>query len=123
MTLVAVICSLFIVAVGAIGVVSPPRLVALIRRVQTPAGLYFAAGFRLVFGVALYLAAPASRAPEALHVLGVVAVLAGIATPFFGLARYRQILDWWLARGPGFMRAWAGFALALGALLTYALVT
>ena len=123
MTLVAVICSLFIVAMGAIGVVSPLRLVALIRRIQTPAGLYFAAGFRLVLGVALYIAAPASRAPEALHVLEVVAVFAGIATPFFGLARYRQVLDWWLARGQGLMRAWAGFVLALGALLIYALVS
>ncbi len=114
--------SLFLAAVGAVGVVAPSRFVALIRRFQRPAGLYFATVFRIVLGVALFLAAPASRAPELLLVAGVVGVVAGVATPLFGLERFRQLLDRLSARGPVFVRAWAGMALGLGLFLAYAVL-
>lgn len=122
MTFIAVVCTLFIAAVGALGVVSPSRLLAFVRRVQTPAGLYFAAGFRIVMGVAMFSAAATSRAPGLLQIFGVFVVLAGLATPFFGLPRYRALLDWWSARGTTFVRAWAAVAVVFGSLLAYALL-
>ena len=120
MALVALVLSLFIAALGALGVASPARLLLVVQFFQTRAGLYFAAAFRVVFGVALFLAAPASRAPELMRILGVVIILAGLITPFFGLARFRTLLDWWSARGTAFVRAWAAFAFAFGLLLAYA---
>lgn len=122
MTLVALAISLFVVAMGALGVVSPPRLIAFVRRFQTPGGLYTAAALRLVLGAALYLAAPDSRAPDFLHVLGVVIFVAGVITPLFGLDRFRRLLAWWESRGVIFIRAWALVALLFGLGLTYLLV-
>jgi hypothetical protein len=121
-TLIALILSLFIAALGALGVVSPSRLLGVVRRFQTPTGLYFAAGLRVALGAALFFAAPDSRAPELLRILGVVIIVAGVITPFFGLARFRRLLDWWSGQGPAFVRAWAAFALLFGLLLAYAVV-
>lgn len=111
-----------LVALGAVGFASPARLLAFVRTFLTQRGLYAVAAIRLVLGVALVAAAPASRAPDALRVLGVIAVVAGMATPFFGVDRFRRVLDWWTARGHGFVRAWSVIVMALGALLVYAVV-
>jgi predicted lysophospholipase L1 biosynthesis ABC-type transport system permease subunit len=84
MTLVALALSLSIAALGALGVVSPARLLGVVSRFQTPAGLYAAAAIRIVLGSALVVAAPDSRAPDVLPVLGVFIVFAGLVTPLFG---------------------------------------
>jgi hypothetical protein len=122
MTVIALVFSLLVAAMGALGIVSPSRLLGVVGYFQTPAGLYFAASVRLVMGVALLFAAPASRAPEVLLILGVVIIVAGFITLFFGLERFRRLIAWWSAQGPAFVRAWAAFACAFGLLLTYALV-
>lgn len=120
MAVVALILSLFIAALGGLGVASPSRLLGVVRSFQTPAGLYYAAGLRVVLGTALFFAAPDSRAPGLLRVLGVFVIVAGVITPFFGLERYRRLLEWWSLQGPVFVRVWAACALLFGLLLTYA---
>ena len=119
----ALLFSLLVVALGALGLASPSQVVRVARYFQTPPGLYFAAAVRVAMGVALFFAAPASRSPEVLRILGVVIIVAGVITPFFGLARFRRLFDWWSAKGPAFIRAQAAFALVLGLLLAYALVS
>lgn len=122
MALIAFAISLFVAALGALGIFSPPRLVNVVLHFQTRAGLYAAAALRLVFGAALFLAAPTSRAPEVVRIVGVIAFVAGLITPLFGLERFRRLLDWLSARGPVFIRLWASFALVFGLLLAYAII-
>ena len=120
MTFVALILSLAVAGLGAVGVASPSHLLAIVRRFQTPAGLYVAMAIRLVLGLALFLAAPASRAPDLLRILGIVIMVAGFITPLLGLERFRRLLDSWVTRGSGFIRSWAACAMAAGLLLAYA---
>jgi len=120
MNFIAFILSLFIAALGALGMVSPMRLLNIVRHFQSQAGIYAAAALRIILGVALFFAAPTSRAPEVVRILGIIILVAGLITPLFGLKCFRRLLDWWSARGPAFMRVWAGFALAFGLLLAYA---
>jgi len=122
MAFVALVLSLFVAALGALGMFSPMRLLDIVRHFQSPAGVYAAAALRIILGVALFLAAPTSRAPEVVRILGIIILVAGLITPLFGLERFRRLLDWWSARGPAFMRVWAGFALAFGLLLAYTVV-
>ena len=68
------------------------------------------------------MAAPTSRAPKTLRILGVVIIVAGLVTPLVGVERARMIVEWWAAQGSAFMRVWAGFVFALGLLLAYAVV-
>jgi hypothetical protein len=123
MTVIALVFTLSVAALGALGVVSPALLINYVRYFQTPSGLYLAAALRVVMGLALLFAAPASRAPEVLRILGVFIIAAGLLIPFIGLERFRRFVDWWSARGSTFVRAWAAFALGFGLLLAYALVS
>jgi hypothetical protein len=56
------------------------------------------------------------RPPEVVRVLGIIIFVSGL-TPLFGLKRFDRLLDGWSARGPVFMRVWAG--LAIGLFLAY----
>ncbi len=122
MTLVALIICLLTSAFGALGIASPSRLLGVVRYLQTPVGLYFAAGIRVLLGVALLFAAPTSRAPGLILILGVAIIVIGVITPFFGLERFRRLLDWWSAQGSAFVRGWAVLALVFGLSLAYAIV-
>ena len=117
MALVALLLSLLIAALGALGVVSPSRFLAVVRFFETPKGLYVAAALRVALGVALFLAAPSSRAPDALRIFGVLAVVAGVATPLLGRSRRATRA----LSGTGLtVRGWAALALVLGLLLAFA---
>ena len=122
MTVVALVFSLSVAALGAAGIVSPARLIDFVRYFQTRSGLYLAATLRVVMGLALFFAAPASRAPEVLRLVGAFIVVAGLLIPFIGLERFQGFFRWWSSLAPVFLRAWAAFAFAVGALLTYALI-
>jgi len=47
------------------------------------------AALRIALGLVFVLAAPASRAPRTLRVLGVIVIIAGLTTPSFGVAHAR----------------------------------
>lgn len=119
MARVAIALGIAISALGAMGVLSPHTLLAIGREFASPVGLFVAGAIRVVFGAVLILAAPASRAPQAIRVLGFVIVVAGVITPFFGVERASAILDWWSALGALLMRIPPAIALALGCGLVY----
>lgn len=120
MTIVVLVLSIFIAALGALGMAAPERLAGVVRSFQTRTGLYITGVTRIVFGVALVFAAPGSRAPAVLWILGIVIFVTGLITPVIGLERFRHLTDWWLARGPWFARIWGFVAFAMGLLLAYA---
>ncbi len=120
MQTLALILSLLIVALGTLGLVSPQRVAALARRFLTPGGLYLAAAIRILFGLVFVFAAPIAGAPELVRVIGVISIVAGVMTPLLRVEQHRKVLDWWVARGPLFMRVWSAVALVLGCVLAYA---
>jgi hypothetical protein len=97
-TLAVALFGILIIFLGLTGVVSPPRLFSLVSRWQSQLGLYLMAGIRILLGAALLFASADSRAPVYLQVFGGVALLAGVATPFFGLRRFEALLGWWRQR-------------------------
>src|SRR5262249_11307955 len=119
---ISIFLSLVIAALGAFCVFSPATLLQIGWQLATPVGLFVAAAIRFLFGAALALAAPTSRAPRSLRVIGLVIVVAGLMTPLFGVERARAVLGWWSAQGPSFARIWGGFALAVGSSLVYLLL-
>ena|SRR5262245_35254714 len=121
MWIVAFTFSLVVAALGALGVVAPGSLGAVVATLLTLTGLYVAAALRIVLGAALFVAAPASRFPRTFRVIGIPIVVAGLATPLVGVERARAIVEWETARGLMFMRIPATFALALGLFLVYAM--
>ena len=122
MTLVAIIICLFIAAVAAVGVVSPPRLLDALRKFQTPGRLVLLGVLRVFFGVAFLLAASASKAPGLFAIVGVIAIIKGVTVPLLGVERFRRLLDWWSARGTLLHRGWALVAVAISLALAYAAI-
>ena len=115
--------ALFIVAVGMAGVMAPDSLVTVGRYVITPVGLYAVAALRVGIGLVLMLVAPISRAPKTLRAIGAVVLVAGLATPSFGVERARAVLDWEVSQGTALIRIGAALVLTIGAFLAFAVAT
>ncbi len=122
MVLVALAMCALGAVLGVVGVANPEVLVSVVRVYETPTGLYAAAGIRLVFSVALFFAAPTSRAPRTLRILSAIGIVGGLAMPVVGVEGLQSRVEWYSALGPGFLRTHAVLTLGFSALLAYALV-
>jgi hypothetical protein len=119
MRLLGLVIGVLVLVGSAISFVAPDMLLSLGRSVTTPSGLYAIAALRIALGLVFVSAAPASRAPRTLRVLGVIVILAGLTTPWFGVVRTRAVLDWSASEGRSFMRLAAGVTMAIGSFLVY----
>jgi membrane-bound ClpP family serine protease len=99
--------------------VAPDLRLALERSVMTPAGFYAIAALRIALGLVFVLAAPASRASRTLRVLGLIVIIAGVTTPWFGVVRARAVVNWLESAAPLWMRVDAVAGMALGGFLVY----
>lgn len=122
MKLLAIVIGLLIGAVGLVGMVAPSLLLEFGRSLLTPTALYVVAALRIGIGVVLVRIAAVSRLPKVLRVLGVFFILAGLATPFFGVERARAVFDWWSSQGAWFMRVCAGVPVAFALFIVYAVI-
>lgn len=114
--------AVFMVLLGAWGVLAPSRITDFANRFSSKGGLWFASGIRLVLGFALWFAAPQSRAPLLLQVLGVVAIIAAAVIPLMGVDRFKAMIGWWAELSSASQRAWSVLAVAFGAAILWALL-
>jgi hypothetical protein len=114
--------AVFTLLMGVWGVLAPSGLIDFVARFGSKGGLWFAAGIRLVFGLALWFAAPASHAPLLLEVLGVITLVAAVVIAFMGADRFRALIDWWTKRSLTAIRFSCLFPVALGAVILWALL-
>jgi hypothetical protein len=119
----AFVIALVLLAMGTTGIIVPSSLAWVGEHSLRPGAFYLIAAMRVVFGGALVFAAPASRAPRTVRVLGYVVVVAGLATALVGLVamdRARGIVEWALQHGSGFGRLAGVLIAALGGFVAYA---
>lgn len=109
-----------IAAIGIFGVVAPSSLLEFGRSLQTPGALYVIAAVRVGFGAVLLSVASASRMPRTLRVIGIVVVVAGLLTPWFGVERTQAMVGWLSQHDPLFIRAWVSLAIVFGMFVIYA---
>jgi hypothetical protein len=123
MRIAALLVALFAIVGGVVRIVTPDSLMTIGRYVATPVGLYVIAAIRVAIGLVLMLVAPTSRVPRTLRVVGAVVLVAGLATPLFGVERTRAILDWESTQGTALTRVVAGLVLAIGGFIAFAVAT
>ena len=111
--------SLIVLGFGAVGILAPLRLIKFVLWFDNPRGLYAAAAFRIIFGLALIYIAKATQWPEFLHIVGLFTIAAGFVLLLLGLERFHKIVVWWCRQSVGMLRFWSFFALLLGGLLVY----
>jgi hypothetical protein len=119
-SLLATVVGLVIAALGIVGLVSPATYVALGWFWAEPPGLYIVAAVQLVCGLALVRAAPTSRSPVGLGVLGSVALAEAVLLPLLGHGRTRAIAQWWGSQTSWTLRLWAVLEIAIGVLVVLA---
>jgi hypothetical protein len=120
MKLLATAVGVLVVLAGVVGIITPDEITVVGRHIVTQNGLYIIAVLRICIGLVFILAAPASRMPRTLRVIGAIVFIAGIATPLFGVDRSRAILDWWISRGSSVSRLAGVVAIAAGAFIIHA---
>lgn len=117
-----VACGIGILAIllGLTGVFWPEGLMRVGQYSFTPVGLYVVAAARLAVGIVLFLAAPASRKPRTLRVLGVLVCLAGVAAAVLTIDRGHELAEWWSSHGLGFIRIAAVVVMVVGGFVAHA---
>ena len=121
MRLLGLAIGALVILASAISFAAPDLRLSLERAVMTPDGLDVIAALRIAIGLVFVLAAPTSRAPRALGALGLVVLIAGLATPWFGVDRAQAVLSWFTSAGPLLMRLDAVVGMAMGSFLVYVL--
>jgi hypothetical protein len=111
-----------VLAQGLLGLTAPAAFVSYVSVFQGPPVLYIAAVVRVAVGVVLFLAAPKSRSPMLLRVLGSLIAAGGALTPFVGVQFAEAVMRWWAEGGVQVVRGWAGISLGLGLFILYATV-
>jgi hypothetical protein len=120
----ALLVAIVSAVIGVVGLVSPDALMTVRQQyVGTPVGLYAAAAVRLAMGLVLILAAPASRTPTLLRVLGAVVCLQGLSATILGVDRARAVVDWEWRLPTTLLRTGAAVALATGGFIAFAVMT
>jgi len=116
----ALLVAVFIMCVGVIGIFMPEALLSVRSYVVTPNGLLAVGALRVGIGIVLMLVAPVSRVPKTLRTLGAIVLVAGLATPIFGVDRARAVLDWEATQGTALIRLGAVLAVLAGAFVAFA---
>ena len=119
MRLLGLVIGALVILGSAISFAAPDLRLSLERSVITPAGLYAIVALRVAVGLVFVLAAPTSRAPRTLRVLGLIVIIAGLLTSWFGVTRSQAVLNWLSGAGPLLMRLDSGIGMAIGGFLMY----
>jgi hypothetical protein len=119
MRMLGLLIGALVILGSAISLAAPDLRLALESSVITPPGLIAIAVVRIAIGLVFVLAAPASRAPRTLRVLGLIVIIAGVMTPWFGVARARAVLNWLASAGPLLMHIDSVVGMAIGGFLIW----
>lgn len=122
MTILALLFSGLICLIGVTVLVSPGPIRKLALRFKTQKALYVGAAMRLIFGISLVFAAPASRDPGFIHTFGVILIVAAVLILIVGRARLEKLIAWWSKQGDAIVRLWGVVALLFGVILIRALL-
>src|SRR2546423_4621008 len=111
---IALFIAALMVLLGLTGVLWPEGLMQLATYSFSRSGLYVVAAGRIILGGLLFFAATATRTPKTIRVIGLIILVAGIATALIPLDRAQAMKEWWLARGSDTLRIAVCFPLAVG---------
>ena len=119
LTIVAAFGVLIVLACG-FGSANPQALIRLVTRFDNLPGFIFAIAVRVLLGVVAILAAPASRAPLFLMIIGGIALVAALGLLLIGRSRLSRLITWVSGFSDTMLRTWLLFGIAFGIALIWA---
>ena len=116
----AMVLGVAILLISVLVAVSPEPLLSA-EDMESRGTLYSAAAFRLVMGLVLILAAPPSRCPTGLRIIGALAILGGLVLPFLPTDVWAGLVRWWTVEHLTLYRTVGStVGMLLGAFIAYA---
>jgi hypothetical protein len=116
---VAAIATLLI-AIGALGMVAPGQLVAIVSAWPPQTLLVVGVGGRLAIGVIFLLGASTCRFPAVVAGIGILALAGALLLLLLGEPRLDALVRWWSQLPTVAIRAWSALAALVGVLVLYA---
>ncbi len=110
------------VGLGVVAFLSPATFAQVLGILDTSSGMWAASGIRILLGIALYVAAPTSRAPDVLRILGILFVAVGLLIPIRGRKRLGRTVELFLSGGAWVNRSWGVVAILFGVSVGYAVL-
>ena len=120
MTLLIGLLGLLIAGLGVVGSFRPHVIIAAVQGWQARTRFQVAIGLRVLFGIVLLLGAADSRFPNALYLLGGIAIIATVLLVLLGATRTDRLVQRWFDQPPALIRAWLMSAVLFGGFLAYA---
>jgi hypothetical protein len=117
--LVAAIATL-ILAIGALGVVVPERLVAILSVWSPDTLMAVGIATRLAIGVIFLAGASRCRIPAVITGIGLLALAGAVLLVLLGEPRVDALVQWWTHLPSLAIRAWCALTMLIGALVLYA---
>lgn len=114
MKAIAIFIAALMVLLGLTGALWPEGLMPSATYAFSRSGMYVIGAVRIILGGLLFFAASATRTPKTIRVIGLIILLAGIATAVIPPERAMLMKVWLLARGPETLRIAAFVPLAVG---------
>lgn len=119
LTIIATFGVLIVLACG-FGSANPQALIRVVKQFDSLPGFVFAIIVRVFLGVVAILAAPASRAPLFLMIIGGIALVAALGLLLMGRSRMSRLITWVSGFSNTMMRTWLLFGVAFGVALIWA---
>lgn len=116
----ALLVAFLLLVVGTVCAVFPDAMLAATPYLLTTIGLYVVGALRIGMGVVMLWAAGPSRFPRVLRTFGVLFIVAGVATPIFGVDRARGMMELGAAQGSPLIRAAGLLIVAFGIFIAHA---
>jgi hypothetical protein len=121
MRIAGLLLAVFLIAIGAMGIVATDTVVTLRRLYFATPGRFYAAGaIRMAMGAVLILAASCSGWPRTLRVLGGLMCLQAVTATLLGIEHARAVMEWETLQGTAALRAGAAVSLASGVFVAFA---
>jgi hypothetical protein len=109
-----------ILAIGALGMVAPEQLVAIVSAWPPDALLAVGVAARLAIGAIFLLGASQCRIPAVIYGIGILALAGALLLVLLGEPRVDALVHWWSQLPRLAIRAWCALTALVGALVLYA---
>ena len=123
MNIFVILFGLFIVVIAGFMALNPKRFTDIMLQFSDSVWMHTGAvAVRIILGIVLILVADQSRFPMALHIIGWIAIIAGVMIALIPHARFTRLIHWVLKKFARYMRIAAIFAVLFGGFLIYAVI-
>ena len=120
MSFLVVLIGLLIFGIGVGILFSPATLRQILHNFLLKKWLVPATLLRVIMGIIFLIAAPSTRSPIFMYILGIVFILAGVSIPLLGTEKIERLANWWMERSDTILRVWAAIATVLGIAILWA---